>query len=134
MAIGGYVVGKSTDDDGSNLTPADASRARAEGVAAGHERGLVEGQELGYAKGRRAGIRTGRKQERRRQAEQVPPSSPDRPRDQGGDPSPNTDSPPGQEPTAGGGCKPYDEMDGGQIEPRINDPRCYKPNPPDPCF
>jgi hypothetical protein len=48
-------------------------------------------------------------------------------------PNVNPRCPPGTEPNATGGCDPYDERDG-QIEPKINDPRCYSDRPPAGCF
>jgi hypothetical protein len=46
---------------------------------------------------------------------------------------PDANCPDGQEPTANGGCQPYDDSNG-QIEPKIDDPRCYSDKPPSGCF
>ena len=48
-------------------------------------------------------------------------------------PNVNPQCPPGQEPNTTGGCEAYDERDG-QVEPKINDERCYSDRPPAGCF
>ncbi|HEX8076127.1 MAG TPA: hypothetical protein VF545_14225 [Thermoleophilaceae bacterium] len=54
--------------------------------------------------------------------------------DRSGNPAPNPNCPPGSAPSGtGGGCAPYDENKP-PPEPKINNPDCYKPNPPAGCF
>jgi hypothetical protein len=55
-------------------------------------------------------------------------------RDRSGSPAPNPNCPPGTAPSgSSGGCAPYNENKP-PPEPKINNPDCYKPNPPAGCF
>ena len=143
LAIVGFAIGRSSRSDpaGADTARAQASiaafkssrdAARKAARAAGYRAGLAQGTRAG----RLAGKRAGRKRVKRELATQAPaaPTTPASPyKTQGGKPAPNPGCPTGQEPTPGGGCAPYNEKNG-QIEPKVDDPRCYKPDPPDKCF
>jgi hypothetical protein len=85
-----------------------------------YARGMKVGQRRGYKKGHAAGLQEAAIQTPERTT--VPETT-----------VPNPNCPAGQEPTADGGCAPYDESDG-QIEPKISDPDCYTDRPPAGCF
>jgi hypothetical protein len=145
LAIVGFSIGRSSRDDPGS---ADDARAKAERTefklsrAAARKRARKEGYAAGYKAGAGAGHLAGKRAARKRVKREIArgtigtpatgvPATPYT--DQGGNPAPNPNCPAGQEPTAAGGCAPYNEKNG-QIEPKIDDPDCYKPNPPDACF
>jgi hypothetical protein len=147
LAIVGFSIGRSSRSD-----PGTANDARAKAVKTAFRTGRVTarkvarkaGYKAGYEQGAHAGHLAGKRAARRRVKHElargvtgspaVPGSATPSPyHDQGGSPAPNPGCPAGQEPTPGGGCAPYNENNG-QIEPKIDDPDCYKPDPPDACF
>jgi hypothetical protein len=110
------------DSERSNATESiDEAAARTKKAKAkAYRRGMKVGQRRGYKEGHAAGLQD-------TEAQIPEPTTVPEPVV----PSPNC--PAGQEPTADGGCAPYDESDG-QIEPKINDPACYTDQPPAGCF
>jgi hypothetical protein len=140
MALLGFVIGRSTRDSGDSggarpaaaLSAEELAKARLAADRRGYAAGVASGRTAGKTAGRRAGEKRGRRELARRGAQQAPATG-GQPTDQAGNPAPNPNCPAGQEPVAGGGCAPYNEQNG-QVEPRINNPDCYKPNPPAGCF
>jgi hypothetical protein len=135
-AVVGFLVGRATgtDEGGRDAKrPTSSERNRIESAA------RASGSRIGYRRGLRAGRIQGRRVERRRAARKAGAAGAsaapaERPASR---PSPqlqvNPNCPAGTEPTRTGGCAPYDESNG-QIEPKINDPRCYSDRPPAGCF
>jgi hypothetical protein len=133
----GFIVGSVTagGDDGDR--PA-ASDAEGRAVTSRQEAEVKRARERGERSGYRRGLRAGRRSERARTEERAAPATEApieeaTPAAPAAEPQVNPDCPPGSEPTASGGCQPYDESDG-QLEPKISDPRCYSDRPPDGCF
>lgn len=142
LVLLGFVVGRATRDSGNSaaakpaaaaMTAEELARVRLAADRRGYAAGVASGRAAGKTAGRRAGERRGRRELARRGVQQTTPAYGARPTDQAGKPAPNPSCPSGQEPTANGGCAPYNDRNG-QIEPRINNPDCYKPNPPAGCF
>ena len=144
LAVVGFSIGRSARSDPARADSLRAEakkdayrKSRAAALKAARKAGYDAGYERGARSGHLAGKRAARKRVKRELARgeagitPTPSTSPYN--DQAGDPSPNPSCPAGQEPTSAGGCAPYDE-ENGQLEPKINDPDCYKPDPPDACF
>ena len=144
LAVVGFSFGRSARSDPAR---ADAARAEAKRAAfrtsraaalkaarkAGYDAGYEQGAKTGHLEGKRAARKRVKRELERSAAGITSAPSPSPYTDQGGTPAPNPSCPAGQEPNDAGGCVPYDE-ENGQLEPKINDPDCYKPDPPDACF
>lgn len=146
-AVFGFIIGNVAaggGDDGGKAAAVDAARKAA---ASRQDAAVKDARAGGKKSGYKRGVRAGRKGERARAAKAeaeangtavtttpstgatgatgtaAPTTQPDV----------NPDCPSGQEPTANGGCQPYNDSNG-QIEPKIDDPRCYSDKPPAGCF
>ena len=139
VCVLGFVIGRSSATSADEARAAEAKArqaalAGAQGRASDARRGQLD---AAAARGRRNGTLAAKRRVARREEQEVAPQDSGTvsatPPSTGSQPKVNVNCPPGQEPTKSGGCKPYSES-GGQIEPKISDPRCYQPDYPPECF
>ena len=109
--------------------PFDSARER------GRSAGVTAGRKAGRQAGARAGKRAGAREAKRRKDEQAAAAQAAAAAEAIVVPEQviTTNCPPTTEPNTSGGCEPYSELDG-QVEPKINDPRCYTPAAPPECY
>jgi hypothetical protein len=139
-AAAGFLVGRGTGSDDNADKAREAARQVSESRDAAVKSARERATKSGYRRGLRVGRARGVRAERRRA--QRAATAPEQPTN-GAPPTTgatgtaqaqvNPDCPPGTEPNTSGGCQPYDESNG-QIEPKIDDPRCYSDRPPAGCF
>ena len=141
-AVAGFLVGRGTgsNDDGGKAREAarQASERKEAAVNSARERAAKSGYRRGLRAGRARGIRAERRRVQQATAPEQPTSgaAPTTGGTAGTGTTPtqvNPDCPAGSEPNSRGGCQPYDDSNG-QIEPKIDDPRCYSDRPPAGCF